>query len=403
MWVKNKRVILMLLFYSIAFVALFYTMPREMNWNPSFSNKHDWPFGNLILFDELQSIFPDQSMTVVDQPLYNLTKDTSFQNTNYIVIDQNYSPDSLERMALMNFVSQGNNAFIAMRGMHYRLLDTLNIQMESDYNLDLYRVTNLNALSIPLGFYKNEDVDSTLEALVTRNQYYFDIKNDSIEILNPLKLSWSENESKPVFIRVPFGEGYFYLHSMPFVFTNFHMVNDNTHPYISECLSYLPNQSILWDEYHKKINALYKQSIMHVVLNHGTLKWAYWIGFFTLILFMVFHAKRRQRIIPVIEPLKNESLEFTETIGALYYNQGNHTDIANKKIKMFREYLNRKFFLNDIEFNEEDKKILLSKTVHTETEIAQLFKVIRNTLDSPSVTEARLKLLNKKINEFYKK
>ena len=403
MWAKNKRIILMLVVYSIAFFVLAYTMPRELNWNPSFSKQHDWPFGNYILFEELESVFPNSTIETSTEGLYNLTKDTSYQNTNYIVIDQSYSPDSLERMALLRFVSEGNNAFIAATSLNGRLEDTLNVSTNSDYNLQLMNVTALKALDIPLGFYNEAIIDTSFNAKVSRNQFFFEIKDDTISSNNPLKISWSQDESYPVFIRVPFGEGFFYLHSLPFVFTNYHMVHENTHEYIAQCLSYMPNQSVIWDEYHKRINGMYKQSIMHVVLSHRTLKWAYWIGLFSLFTFMLFHAKRKQRIIPIIDPVKNNSLDFTETIGALYYNQGNHTDIAKKKIKMFKEHLSRKYFMYDIEFSDSDKNILQQKTIHTEEQLDQLFTVIRNTLNSSSVTEERLKLLNRKINEFYKK
>ena len=49
-----------------------------------------------------------------------------------------------------------------------------------------------------------------------------------------------------------------------------------------------------------------------------------------VLLFIIFHAKRKQRIVPVIEPLQNSSAEFVKTIGNLYLQEGNFKDMANK-------------------------------------------------------------------------
>ena len=52
---------------------------------------------------------------------------------------------------------------------------------------------------------------------------------------------------------------------------------------------------------------------------------------------MIFNAKRRQRVVPIINPLPNTTLDFTKTIGNLYYQEGNHQNIVDKKIIYFLE------------------------------------------------------------------
>ena len=56
------------------------------------------------------------------------------------------------------------------------------------------------------------------------------------------------------------------------------------------------------------------------------------IALLSIILFIFFNAKRRQRIIPIIEPLVNSTVDFTKTIGNLYFQQNNNADLINKKI-----------------------------------------------------------------------
>lgn len=50
---------------------------------------------------------------------------------------------------------------------------------------------------------------------------------------------------------------------------------------------------------------------------------------------MVFTAKRRQRVIPVVNPPANQTLRFTQLIGNLYYQKKDYKDILQKKYLYF--------------------------------------------------------------------
>ena len=54
---------------------------------------------------------------------------------------------------------------------------------------------------------------------------------------------------------------------------------------------------------------------------------------------MIFKGKRNQRLIPVITPLKNQTLAFTRTIANMYYEKSDHKNIATHKINYFLEYI----------------------------------------------------------------
>lgn len=49
-----------------------------------------------------------------------------------------------------------------------------------------------------------------------------------------------------------------------------------------------------------------------------------------LTFYTVFESKRRQKFIPIIPPLHNSSLDFTETVGLLYFNKSDHSNLAEK-------------------------------------------------------------------------
>jgi len=116
-----------------------------------------------------------------------------------------------------------------------------------------------------------------------------------------------------------------------------------------------------------------------------------------LLLFVVFRARREQRIIPVIEPLKNSSIEFAQTVGALYHQNKDFTNIINKKLTYFFEYLRSHHYIDTNQPVEklitelatksgkslEETKVLLTyiqllknKAIHTEVESIELSKKI---------------------------
>jgi len=81
-----------------------------------------------------------------------------------------------------------------------------------------------------------------------------------------------------------------------------------------------------------------------------------------MILFVLFEMKRRQRIIPVIAPLRNTTLDFVQTVGNVYFNQRDNKNIAIKKITYFLEFVRSNFFLSTSNMNDEFIEALSKKT-----------------------------------------
>ena len=136
------------------------------------------------------------------------------------------------------------------------------------------------------------------------------------------------------FIQMRFGKGTIFISTVPEVFSNYHFVHEKNYEYVYKALSYLPNQQVIWDEYYKAGN-LKQDSPLRVIFNNSALLTAYYLLMLSLILFMIVGIKRKQRIIPVIESMRNTTLDFVDTVGALYFQTGNHKNIADKKITFF--------------------------------------------------------------------
>ena len=136
-------------------------------------------------------------------------------------------------------------------------------------------------------------------------------------------------------------------------------------------------------------------------MTQPALKWVYYLALFGLILFAIFAGKRTQRIIPVIEKPVNASLEFVKTVGQMYFQGGNHAQIAQKKIQHLMLYLAGKFQLNTSVIDDEFLKKLTQKSGLSREEIGTLFAEIEQAERATRLSEYGLSRLNRQIEAFY--
>jgi hypothetical protein len=114
---------------------------------------------------------------------------------------------------------------------------------------------------------------------------------------------------------------------------------------------------------------------------------------------VVIAGKRKQRIIPIIAPLKNTSMEFVETIGLLYYNQSNHLNLANKKIQYLMEHIRSHFFLQTDILDEIFFEQLADKSKLSIETIRGIFKQIRSIQNTRKLSEKELLDFNQNIEQ----
>lgn len=118
---------------------------------------------------------------------------------------------------------------------------------------------------------------------------------------------------------------------------------------------------------------------------------------------MIFEAKRKQRIIPVIKPLANTTLEFVATIGNLYYQRGDHKNIAEKKIQFFFDYLHAHYFVSTTHRDERFVSMLAGKSGAGEQNVKALTNTINQILAKEKISKEELISLNALLEKFYKK
>jgi hypothetical protein len=181
------------------------------------------------------------------------------------------------------------------------------------------------------------------------------------------------------------------------------MLFKNNKEYTAKALSYIPGgvTKIYWDEFYK-LGSAAATTPLRFFLSNEFLLWALRLSVIALVLYILFEMKRRQRVIPVITPLRNSTLEFVKTVSNVYFNQKDNNSIANKKINHFLEFIRNRFYLSTQQLNEDFITQLSRKSGVARANIDDIFRLINDSNAGYAVNDKYLLTLNQQIDNFYK-
>lgn len=381
-------------------ISLDYSNRRTIDWEESFNEKSNKPYGVSVFYKELPKLFEGQKLKTVYYTPYNYFYANSEDGYGDHVAEGNYmlvgNSDYLEVgdiEELLMFADRGNTLFLSDYTFPQTLMDTLNIAVDVVQNKDSISqlsFTNPDLRSKNSTIDKNES-SSYFSEFEPENYNALGYANDNPELIN--------------FLEIPFGDGTVYLHLEPKVFTNYNILKDKRYRYTEGALSYLPNATIYFDSYTKYFNSQYgdaeEKSDLSWFLQQPAFKWAWYLTLILTFVFMVFNAKRRQRIIPIVKPLENTTVGFVKTISNLYYETQDHKNLIDKKITYFLEKIRSDYNLDTTNLNEEFITKLAQKSGKKKETVKKTINFINWLRTKNEFFEENLLKLNKHIEEFY--
>jgi hypothetical protein len=205
------------------------------------------------------------------------------------------------------------------------------------------------------------------------------------------------------YVRYRMGSGQLLLHAAPLAFTNYFILQDSNSVYVEKAFSYLPrpSEAVYWDEYYK-IGRGGASTPLRVILSKPALRAAYFIALAGILLYVFFQTKRRQRIIPVIDMPRNASMDFVETVSRVYFNQGNHLHIAQKKLSYLLDHIRSRFGLQTQMLDGHFEERLTHKSGYPPDKVRVLVSVINQVRQANQMTAAELMQFSRLIDDFHK-
>ena len=387
-----RTIFIIFLTLLIVYMVAELNRPRPLDWTVSLRKDDKNPFGSYILFAELKQIFSYPQIETSRQPAYNVLHDKAYTGTAYCVISPGIDLGKTDLEELLEYAAAGNYVFMASYAVSNKLLDTLGLEITHSYFNTDGDSTSFNFVNPELKAARNY----TSPAGFMSDYFSVINKKDSTVVLGV------NRKNLPDFVKVNYGKGAFYLHCSPLCFTNYFMLVDNNAEYVSKALSYIKPlvTKVYWDEYYK-LGREGAGTPLRFFLSNEFLKWALWITVIGFILYILFEMKRRQRIIPVMEPPRNTSMEFVQTVATVYLAQKNNHTIAAKKIQFWFDFIRRNYYLQTTELNEAFILQVSGKSGADKMLVESIIRQANFIQDNKNITDQDLLNLNTTIDKFY--
>lgn len=400
----NKTAIIALFFIVTAVIAMAVIVDKNtgktVDWTESFNERSNKPYGLSVLYKELPKLFDNNSI----KPIYYTPSNYFYANSEdgygdfiaegtYILIGNSNTLEVEDIEELLIFAGRGNTLFMSDYNFPKTLLDTLNLTIKTIKNKDT--IANLSFKNDLLKS-KNTTIDKS-----ENSSYFSTFPSENHKVLGYV----NDDYAKVNFLEIPFEDGHIFLHLEPKIFTNYNILKDQRYRYSEGVLSYLPNKTIYFDSFTKYYDADYgdaeEKSNLSWFLQQQSFKWATYLALILTLLFIIFHAKRRQRIIPIIKPLENTTVSFVKTISNLYFETQDHKNLIDKKITYFLEKIRSDYHLDTSDLNEEFIAKLIQKSGKKKETVKKTINFINWLRSKNEFFEENLIKLNKHIEEFY--
>lgn len=443
---SSRNFLFAMLVLFVLFCLLQVNLPKKFVWSPTFSHVDKQPLGCFVFDSVLTQSLPN-GYHVTKKTFFQLDQEHAKEKISVLMVVDQQDLKLLDVKYLCNIARRGGKVMVVASssfddgrntdtvvvdelertfkvriedGMYFSLRGILAGLKAHDNNMyDTIYWNNRETMyaAQPYRMFYNmvggtlfvDSVPKVKRLAYTLSTAGYDYKHDSLYVGDFTRFDTIVDKKErieridtfaikkiPVAVSVPYGKGEVIFVSSPLLFTNYGMLEGNTFVYIFRLMSYLADLPVYRTEAYVKTDAMLvaEQSPFREFIKRPPLRWALYLALLGVVLFMIFTARRRQRVIPIMSKPANRSLEFIQLIGTLYYQRKDHVDLVRKKFKLFAEELRKTAGVDISDVNTDDREYLLlaEKTGMNSDRLKKVIRQIRLVLHSEgniSVEEMR--------------
>lgn len=443
---SSRNFLFAMLVLFVLFCLLQVNLPKKFVWSPTFSHVDKQPFGCFVFDSVLTQSLPN-GYHVTKKTFFQLDQEHAKEKISVLMVVDQQNLKQLDVKYLCNIARRGGKVMVVASSSFDdgRNADTVVVdELERTFKVRIEDGTYFSLRGILAGLkaHDNDMYDTiywnnreTMYAAQSYRMFYnmvggtlfvdsvpkvkrlaytlstagYDYRQDSLYVGDFTGFDTIVDEKErieridtfaikkiPTAVSVPYGKGEVIFVSSPLLFTNYGMLEGNTFVYIFRLMSYLADLPVYRTEAYVKTDAMLvaEQSPFREFIKRPPLRWALYLALLGVVLFMIFTARRRQRVIPIMSKPANRSLEFIQLIGTLYYQRKDHVDLVRKKFKLFAEELRKTAGVDISDVNTDDREYLLlaEKTGMNSDRLKKVIRQIRLVLHSEgniSVEEMR--------------
>ena len=443
---SSRNFLFAMLVLFVLFCLLQVNLPKKFIWSPTFSHVDKQPLGCFVFDSVLTQSLPN-GYHVTKKTFFQLDQEHAKEKISVLMVVNQQDLKQLDVKYLCNIARRGGKVMVVASSSFDdgRNADTVVVdELERTFKVKIEDgiYFSLRGILSGLKAHDNDMYDTiywnnreTMYAAQPYRMFYnmvggtlfvdsvpkvkrlaytlstagYDYKHDSLYVGDFTRFDTIVDKKErieridtfaikkvPTAVSVPYGKGEVIFVSSPLLFTNYGMLEGNTFVYIFRLMSYLADLPVYRTEAYVKTDAMLvaEQSPFREFIKRPPLRWALYLALLGVVLFMIFTARRRQRVIPIMSKPANRSLEFIQLIGTLYYQRKDHGDLVRKKFKLFAEELRKTAGVDISDVNTDDREYLLlaEKTGMNSDRLKKVIRQIRLVLHSEgniSVEEMR--------------
>lgn len=443
---SSRNFLFAMLVLFVLFCLLQVNLPKKFVWSPTFSHVDKQPLGCFVFDSVLTQSLPN-GYHVTKKTFFQLDQEHAKEKISVLMVVDQHNLKQLDVKYLCNIARRGGKVMVVAsssfddgRNADTVVVDELERTFKVRIEDGLY--FSLRGILAGLKAHDNDMYDTiywnnreTMYAAQSYRMFYnmvggtlfvdsvpkvkrlaytlstagYDYRQDSLYVGDFTGFDTIVDEKErieridtfaikkvPTAVSVPYGKGEVIFVSSPLLFTNYGMLEGNTSVYIFRLMSYLADLPVYRTEAYVKTDAMLvaEQSPFREFIKRPPLRWALYLALLGVVLFMIFTARRRQRVIPIMSKPANRSLEFIQLIGTLYYQRKDHVDLVRKKFKLFAEELRKTagVDISDVNTDDREYQLLAEKTGMNSDRLKKVIRQIRLVLHSEgniSVEEMR--------------
>ena len=396
---------------------------ERFSWRETYDQTSVQPYGAQVAIDLLKNQRGEANVSAVEDSLrLFLANSDAPEPASYFFLGPALFMDSLDTSALLAFVERGNTALVSSKTIPFDLMFHLYYQECEHFYWDDYPQVRDSLAWVGLRHPDLQPADTTRLRFLYQNiptlyNWSFFPPEALCEGEEQFYALGDMNDSFPNFVAREYGEGRFYLHTTPLAFSNLALLEEKALPYAERVLSHLPEGKIYYDVYsrvpegvgrRRNVNNSWagrrtfnSENELSYILSQPPLAWAWYTALGLALCYLLFRAKRRQRVIPVLEQNRNTSLEFVSTIGRLYFLQNNHRKLGLQKFRLWKAHIRDNYGVHAREMDEAFVQKLAARSGVSVEVVEGIVNRGRVVERATNIHEHTLITFHRQLEEFY--
>jgi len=176
--------------------------------------------------------------------------------------------------------------------------------------------------------------------------------------------------------------------------------------YLASVMKHLPAREI-WVDRNASVPKLdaesgyTRKSIFSFIQEHPGLKYAWWLLVGSIVLFLLFGGRRKQKAIPVLNKPSNNSLSLVESLGYFYFTENKNALVFKREWNQFLNFVRLHLHVSTENLNSETTRKIAEKSGAQLATVEKVFSVHEKYRIFTELSGEELIETNRTIAAFY--